>query len=218
TPKKLCDGEKELSGAQTRARVIYYKAESQKTRKEGTKMEEYLTTMKAIADNLAMADNPIPLPDLIVQILSGLDAEYTPIVTLLTDKTSVPWIELQTNLLTYESRLEQLYTYQTEGIQVNHAIAHFAMSSTTNRPFNSNNGRGQNRFYNGLGSRGRSRGRGVTCNGNKLFCRHTASICCNRFDRNFMGSNSNPNSHALMETARRLKIPPGILLLELAIM
>ena len=119
-------------------------------------MEEYLTTMKAIADNLALAGNPIPLSELIVQILSGLDTEYTPIVTLLTDKVSVSWIELQTTLLTYESRLEQLNTYQTEGINLNHATAHFAMNNTSNMPFNSNNGRGQNRSnYSNRGARGR---------------------------------------------------------------
>ncbi|KZV34405.1 hypothetical protein F511_34028, partial [Dorcoceras hygrometricum] len=184
TSKELWDGAKELSGAQTRSRIVYYKAELQKTKKGGMKMEEYLTTMKAIADNLAMAGNPIPLPDLIVQILSGLDAEYTPIVTLLTDKISVSWIELQTNLLTYESRLEQLHTYQTDGIQANHASAHFATSSTTNRPFTSTNGRGQNRYYNGRGARGRSRGRGgrSSVSSSSSFCsRRIVSASCHLF-------------------------------------
>lgn len=47
TSKELWDAVKELSGAHTRARVFYYKAELQKIRKGGMKMEEYLTTMKS---------------------------------------------------------------------------------------------------------------------------------------------------------------------------
>lgn len=63
TLKELWDVAKELSGAHTKARVVYYKVELQKTRKGGMQMEKYLPTMKAIADNLALAGNPIPLPE-----------------------------------------------------------------------------------------------------------------------------------------------------------
>ncbi|KAJ0043243.1 hypothetical protein Pint_19064 [Pistacia integerrima] len=94
TSKELWDAAKELSSAHTKSRVIYYKGELQKTRKGGMKMEEYLTTMKAFSDNLTVAGSPISLSDLITQILSGLDAEYTLIVVQLSDKESLSWIEL----------------------------------------------------------------------------------------------------------------------------
>ncbi|KAK0579227.1 hypothetical protein LWI29_023107 [Acer saccharum] len=41
-----------------------------------------------------LSGSPISVSDLITQILSGLDAEYTPIVVQLSDKESLSWIEL----------------------------------------------------------------------------------------------------------------------------
>nr|QWX09785.1 hydroxymethylglutaryl-CoA synthase [Pistacia terebinthus subsp. palaestina] len=133
TSKELWDAAKELSGAHTKSRVIFYKGELQKTRKGRMKMEEYLTTMKAFSDNLTLAGSPISLSDLITQILIGLDAEYTPIVVHLGDKESLSWIELQTTLLTFESRLEQLNTYQNGGINLSQATAHIAINRPENR-------------------------------------------------------------------------------------
>jgi len=69
-------------------------------------MEQYLTTTKSIADNLTLTRNSISQFALTIQILSGLDTKYTQIVTLPTDKESVPEIELKKHLLTFESRLE----------------------------------------------------------------------------------------------------------------
>ncbi|KAI5657553.1 hypothetical protein M9H77_26346 [Catharanthus roseus] len=187
TLKELWDVAKELSCAHTRARVVYFKAELQKERKgecrwRNMKMEEYLTTMKAIVDNLTLAGNPIPISELVVQIMCGLDTEYTPIVTLLTDKELVSWIELQTNLLTYESRLEQLNAYKTEGVYANQATAYFTMSNTNNRPFSFNSSRGQNR------SNYSNNGRG-------------------ELDCNFMGSSSNQNPNVLMATPETIEDP-----------
>lgn len=71
TLKELWDAAKELSGAHTRSRIVYYKAELQKMREGGMKMEKYLTTMKSIADNLAVAGNLISQSELTIQILSG---------------------------------------------------------------------------------------------------------------------------------------------------
>lgn len=73
SPKELWDATKELSGSYTRARVIYEKVELQKTRKGGMKMDQYLTTMKSIVDNLPEAGNPIYHSELTVQILSEFD-------------------------------------------------------------------------------------------------------------------------------------------------
>ncbi|KAI9187499.1 hypothetical protein LWI28_028847 [Acer negundo] len=197
TSKELRGAAKELSGAHTKSRVIYYKGEYQKTRKVGMKIDEYLNTIKAFFDNLALAGSPISLPDLITQILSGLDVEYTPIVVQLSDKESLSWIELQTTLLTFESRLEQLNTCQNGGINLSQTTAHIAINRPKNRSSNFSYGKGQNRPPNNNNSRGfRGRFRGIKgrSNGNKPTCQlcnkigHTASICWNIFDQNFMGS------------------------------
>ncbi|KAK3226645.1 hypothetical protein Dsin_006507 [Dipteronia sinensis] len=143
TSKELCDVANELSSAQTKSRVIYYKG------------------------------SPIPLSDLITQILSGLDAEYTPIVVQLSEKESLSWIKLQTTLLTFESRLEQLNTCQTRGIDLSQTTTHIAINRLGNRSSNFSYGKGQNRTLNNnnsRGFRGRFQGRGGRSNGNKPTC------------------------------------------------
>lgn len=45
------------------------------------KMDEYLTKMKSLADNLELAGSALSTFDLCNQILAGLDADYTPIVS-----------------------------------------------------------------------------------------------------------------------------------------
>lgn len=71
-------------------------------------MNEYLSKMKAISNNLLLAGSPISTNDLIIQTLSGLDIEYNPIVVQLSDKTDLTWVDVQVTLLTFESRLKQL--------------------------------------------------------------------------------------------------------------
>ncbi|KAJ0011021.1 hypothetical protein Pint_34054 [Pistacia integerrima] len=187
------------------------------------KMEEYLTTMKAFSDNLTLAGSPISLSDLITQILSGLDAEYTLIVVQLSDKESLSWIELQTTLLTFESRLEQLNTYQSGDINLSQATAHIAINRPENKSSNFSYGRGQSRppnNNNSKGSRGRFHGRGGISNGSKPTCQicnkigHTASIFWNRFDQNFMGNTStqfdqhkNQSANAFIASPETLEDP-----------
>jgi hypothetical protein len=72
------------------------------------KMEEYLVKMKNLADKLKLAGSPISNSDLIIQTLNGLDSEYNPMVVKLSDQTSLTWVDLQAQLLTFESRLDQL--------------------------------------------------------------------------------------------------------------
>lgn len=82
-----------------------YKSELQRLRR-GSRMEDYLRKVKELADNLQMAGCPLANDNLVTQTLVGLDAEYGPIVVQLAEKTTLSWVELQTSLLTYESRLE----------------------------------------------------------------------------------------------------------------
>lgn len=88
------------------------------------------------------------------------------------------------------------------------------MNNTRNRSFDSNNGRGQNGSnYGNKGARGRLCGKGSRSNGNKLICQlcdkkgHIASICWNKFDRNFIRSSINQNPNALMVTPETIEDP-----------
>lgn len=109
TSKLLWEGIRNFFAVKSRANIIYYKREFVKMQKGNLKMEEYLKTIKEIADNLALAGHPVILEDLTSQVLASLDSsEYNPLICQITEKESVSWVELQSQLLNYERRLEQL--------------------------------------------------------------------------------------------------------------
>lgn len=64
------------------------------------KIDEYITKMKSLADNLELAGSPLPI-DLCNHILVGLDDEYTPIVTQLIYQVNLNWLEFSSALLTF---------------------------------------------------------------------------------------------------------------------
>ncbi|KAK9126518.1 hypothetical protein Scep_015364 [Stephania cephalantha] len=72
------------------------------------KMSEFLKKMKDISDCLATAGSPILVYELISFTLTGLDSEYLPITTVLEHKDDLSWQDLQSTLLGFESKLEQL--------------------------------------------------------------------------------------------------------------
>ena len=89
--------------------MVFYKREFLKMQKGNMKMADYLKAMKKLVDNLALAGHPVSLDDLVSQVLTGLDSvEYNPLVCQIAEKESISWIELQSRLLSYEKRLEQL--------------------------------------------------------------------------------------------------------------
>lgn len=153
----------ELVGANTKSKIMWYKSEIQRTRKGSLKMQEYLNKMKSLADNLQLAGCPFSQLDLFIQILGGLDNEYTPIVVQLLDKSELSWVEFQTTLLTFERRLELIQSFQNLNLNsptVNFAATSFNQRSSTNNSDSKSNSskgnwRGSNSFYGG-----RSRGRG----------------------------------------------------------
>lgn len=109
TSKLLWEGIRDLFAVKTRANIIYYKREFVKMQKGNLKMKEYLKFIKEIADNLALAGHPVNLEDLTSQVLAGLDSsEYNQLVCQITEKESISWVELQSQLLNYKRRLEQL--------------------------------------------------------------------------------------------------------------
>ncbi|TXG47862.1 hypothetical protein EZV62_027156 [Acer yangbiense] len=109
TSKDLWDSIKDLFGIKTKSNIAYYKKEFQELKKGGMKMSDYLKMAKRLTDNLALAGRPVPLKDLVSQILNGLDShEYNPLVCQINEKEDISWIDLQAKLLSYEKRLEQM--------------------------------------------------------------------------------------------------------------
>lgn len=108
TTHELCVGARALSCASTKSHVMVFKVEFHQTRKNTMKMEEYLAKMKNISYQLTLARAPIPIEDLVLHTLNGFDSEYNPIVVTLMDQSDPTWIDVQSSLLSFESRLEQL--------------------------------------------------------------------------------------------------------------
>nr|KYP38146.1 hypothetical protein KK1_040630 [Cajanus cajan] len=98
TSQQIWEDAQSLAGAHTRLRITFLKTEFQRTRKGGLKKEEYLTKMKEIADNLALAGSSVSIMDLITQTLAGLDNEYNPIVVKLSNKENLTWVEMQAQI------------------------------------------------------------------------------------------------------------------------
>ncbi|KAL2517992.1 Glutamate receptor [Abeliophyllum distichum] len=67
-------------GILNRSRVTFLTSELQRMRKGSMSMDQYLSSIKQLADNLEIAGNKIEHTDLVTQVLAGLDEEYTPIV------------------------------------------------------------------------------------------------------------------------------------------
>ncbi|TXG72772.1 hypothetical protein EZV62_001351 [Acer yangbiense] len=97
-----------LYGAHSKSKMNAVRTNIQTTRKGTISMEEYLKQMKSWADVLAIVGDPYPEPLLISNVLSGLDADYMPIVVLIESRESISWQELQDTLLSYASKLEHI--------------------------------------------------------------------------------------------------------------
>jgi len=182
TSKQLWDEAQSLAGAHTRSRIIYLKSEFHNTRKGEMKMEEYLAKMKNLADKLKLARSPISNSDLMIQTLNGLDSEYNPIVVKLSDQINLSWVDLQAQLLGFESRLDQLSNFSN--INLN-ASANFASKNESggNRYGSRGNWRGSN--SRGMrGGRGRGRMSKPTCQVCSRIS-HTAVECYYRFDKSY---------------------------------
>ena len=62
------------------------------------------------------------MSDLIIQALAGLDAEYNPIVVQLSNQAgNMTWIELQSALYTFETRIDQLNQFSHLFVNNNNA-------------------------------------------------------------------------------------------------
>ncbi|KAL2481403.1 Uncharacterized protein Adt_34369 [Abeliophyllum distichum] len=105
---KLWSAVNESYGILNRSRVTFLTGELQRTRKGSMSIDQYLTTVKQLVDNLEIAGKTITHEDLVTQVLAGLDEEYTPIVVQINSREIVSWYELTSMLMTFESRLEHL--------------------------------------------------------------------------------------------------------------
>ncbi|KAK4262401.1 hypothetical protein QN277_027966 [Acacia crassicarpa] len=188
TAEDLWNGARSLTCASTKARVMVLKNDLHTTHKNSLTMSEYLSKMKSLADELALAGAPVAMDDLILHTLNSLDVEYNAIVAILTDKADTTWIEAQFALLSYESRLTQQTQFSNLSLQPLANVAHHHHTP--------------NKF--GNGSRGWSNrgGRYQRGRGGRPFClhyqrpRHTLATCYYGNDDGYTNSNYYANHYA----------------------
>lgn len=105
----------ESCAVQNRTRITFFIGELQKSRKGNLSIDQYLNKVKKkLTDNLEIVGKVIIHTDLITQVLAGLDEHYTPIVVQLNNREHIAWGELQSTLMTYESRPEHLSLIRNE--------------------------------------------------------------------------------------------------------
>ncbi|CAH9126849.1 unnamed protein product [Cuscuta epithymum] len=98
----------------SRGRIISLKTMLSRTTKGSRSVTDYLAEMQAIADALALAQNPVSDEDLVVSILNGLGSQFPDITSAIRIReTPLPLAQLQTILLEQETRnLEQAASTQ----------------------------------------------------------------------------------------------------------
>jgi hypothetical protein len=80
-------------------------------KKGGLSATEYFNKMKALADTLAIIDQPLKDEEFIAYLLAGLDESYDSLVTSVTNRyDTIPLSGLFTYLLSQESRIEPRQT------------------------------------------------------------------------------------------------------------
>lgn len=140
TSRKLWNAANELFGVKTRSIVEFQTLDFAKMHKGSLKMKEYLKAMKGLADNLTLAGHHVCLYDLFTQILTGLDfQEYYPLVCQIIEKDDISWVKLQSKLMSYKKRLEQL-NVGIGTINLGNPTAHYMKS-------NNYSNKNQNQYY-----------------------------------------------------------------------
>lgn len=169
-------------------------------------MNEYLMKFKNLVDTLSYTGHSLSEVDQILQILSGLDSEYNPIMMTVTTKVEAYTVDEVTSLLlTVEKSLEK----QANGDSFSANVASGGFRGNSNYRGNFNNQRdgfqkgGYTRNTNNTRGKhftrgNKSRGRGGRYHGNfnRPQCQlcgrpgHVAMSCYYRFGQNFNGQSS----------------------------
>ncbi|KAK6135727.1 hypothetical protein DH2020_030507 [Rehmannia glutinosa] len=198
--------------SQNQAKIMQYRLHLQTLKKGNLQMKEYLNKIKTCCDLLGSAGEPVSQKDHVMYVLSGLSAEYNPVVVAATARLEPCSLsELHALLLSFENRLE---TFENHG---NIDDGSFSINLATHTPHTSNRrggnipavrGRASPQFQphngsnRGIGRFSNFRGRGGRFGNNRPRCQichynnHTAERCFYRADLNFspnIGSNYSGN-------------------------
>ncbi|KAF7838940.1 glutamate receptor [Senna tora] len=198
TAYELWADARDLTCASMRSRVMNLKGELNQVRKGSMKMKECLGKMKNLSDQLSLAGAPVTTDDLILHTLNGLEADNNAALFGLNHQRNLNWVEVTSELLAFESRIDQLNQFSSLSIQPS---ANVAQREEPKNSGASQNASGQTPWRGGPpqgggGARGHGRGpryggRRGGFSGNRSYCGlcekpgHAVHNCYYRFDRSF---------------------------------
>lgn len=173
-----------LCASQSRARVINTRMALATTQKGNMSVADYVTKMRALADEMASAGKKLDDEDLVSYILAGLDAEFNPLVSAVAARVEpISMGDLISQMTSFEQHQELL---------------HGAPQSSVNTATRGRGGNGQRGRGRGCGGdRGHGEGRqgdnGPPSGRPIIECQlcgkmgHTIIKCYKRFDTSFTG-------------------------------
>jgi hypothetical protein len=95
-----------MYASQTQSRSVNTRIALATTRKGTSTVIEYFDKMKALGDEMAASGRPLDEEELIEYIITGLDNEYTPLVSALcARKEPISVSELYSQMLNFEIRI-----------------------------------------------------------------------------------------------------------------
>jgi hypothetical protein len=173
----------EMYSSQSRARVLHLRSKFSSTRKGEMTCVVYFALMKGYADEMAATGKKIDEDDIVSYIISGLDADYNPMVEAICVKAEPTSLsDLYANMLSTESRLEAQNTPS------------YVTANFSNRGARSGGRSGR--------ARERGRGRGGRNSFSQVQCQlcgrngHVVQKCWKRFNKNFTGEEKIVNAAA----------------------
>nr|ABF94964.1 retrotransposon protein, putative, Ty1-copia subclass [Oryza sativa Japonica Group] len=144
----------EMYSSVSRARFINTRIALSNTKKGTLSINEYVSKMKTLADEMTAAGKVVDDDDLVLYIIAGLDDTYEPVISTIVGKDFMTLGEAYSQLLSFEQRLALRHGGDASANLANRGRGG---GGGQQRGDNAGNGRGRGNNNNGA-NRGRGRG------------------------------------------------------------
>ena len=191
----------------SRAKAVQLRTQLATSKKGSLSAKDYFMSIKRMADELALAGQPLKTDETLTYILAGLGQEYDSLVSTITSRPeAVTLEELYSLLLITESRINHHHDSINVVASVNMVTRH---NSSQSRPINNWNPSNQSRgnYFRGRGRGGRTFS--YANSPNSLVCQvcekpgHNALKCYHRFDVSYQVSRPQRPPQAFLATRNR---------------
>ncbi|KAA8515147.1 hypothetical protein F0562_018326 [Nyssa sinensis] len=188
--------------SQSRARTIQVRTQLANAKKGSQSANDYFLSIKKLADELAMAGQPLKCDDIISYVLAGLGHEYDSFVSSIYARTDhVTLEEVYSLLIVIESRLNRHHLSTPAPLAEANVVQRQSQQSN-NRGRGGFRGRGRHNNYRGGGAFSYTRSN--TSNSSTVVCQvcekpgHSARKCYHRFDLTYQDPPPSQNKQAFV--------------------